>query len=62
MVRHHACGLVVLDPDPELASAGVRALRELADFCEVRRLPRLSRFGRGPPPGAALAGRPGEGA
>ena len=39
--RHDAYGSLALDPDPELAFVGVRALRGLADFCEgyqVRRL------------------------
>ena len=34
MARQHAYGSLGLDPDPELAFAGVRALWELADFCE----------------------------
>ncbi len=34
MARHHAYGSLGLDADPELGFAGVRALRELADFCE----------------------------
>ena len=41
MARHHAYGSLGLDPDPELAFVGVRALRALAEFCEgyqVRRL------------------------
>lgn len=41
MARHHAHGSLGLDPDPDLALVGVRALRERADFCEgyqVRRL------------------------
>jgi len=38
IARHHAYGSLGLDPDPELAFVGVRALRELADLCEVRRL------------------------
>ncbi len=41
MARHHAYGSLGLGPDPGLAFAGVRALRELAEFCQgypVRRL------------------------
>jgi hypothetical protein len=34
MARHNAYGSLSLDPDLELAFVGVRALRELADFCE----------------------------
>jgi hypothetical protein len=33
IARHHAYGPLGLGPDPELAFVGVRALRELADFC-----------------------------
>jgi hypothetical protein len=35
VARHHAYGSLGLDPDPELGFAGVRALRQLADFCET---------------------------
>ena len=41
-----------LDPDPELAFTGVRALRELAAFCEgyqVRRLRETECIERGAP-------------
>lgn len=34
MARHDAYGSLGLDPDPELVFVGVRALRELAEFCE----------------------------
>jgi len=45
MARHHAYGSLGLDPDPELALAGVRALRELADFCESYQVRRLREAG-----------------
>ena len=45
MAQHHAYGSVGVDPDPELASAGVRALRVLADFCERYQLRRLREAG-----------------
>jgi hypothetical protein len=35
IARHHAYGSLGLDSDPELGFAGVRALRELAAFCET---------------------------
>ena len=35
MAQHHAFGSLGLDLDPELGFVGVRALRELADFCEA---------------------------
>jgi hypothetical protein len=41
IARHHAYGSLGLDPDPELAFAGVRALRALADFCERYQVERL---------------------
>jgi hypothetical protein len=34
IAQHDAYGSLALDPDPELAFVGVRALRGLADFCE----------------------------
>jgi hypothetical protein len=45
IVRHHAYGSLGLDPDPELAFIGVRALRELADFCESYQVRRLRESG-----------------
>ncbi len=45
MARHNAYGSLGLDPDPELAFAGVRALRELADFCEGYQVRRLREAG-----------------
>jgi hypothetical protein len=45
MARHHAYGSLGLDPDPELAFASVRALRELADFCEGYQVRRLREAG-----------------
>jgi hypothetical protein len=45
MARHHAYGCLGLDPDPELAFAGVRALRELADFWEGYQVRRLREAG-----------------
>ena len=43
--RHHAYGSLGLDPDPELALVGVRALRALADFCEGYQVHRLRQAG-----------------
>ena len=45
IARHHAYGSLGLDPDPELAFIGVRALRELADFCEGYQVRRLREAG-----------------
>ncbi len=45
MARHHAYGSLGLNPDPDLAFAGVRALRELADFCEGYQVRRLREAG-----------------
>ena len=45
MARHHAYGSLGLGPDPGLAFAGVRALRELADFCEGYQVRRLREAG-----------------
>ncbi len=45
MARHHAYGSLGLDPDPELAFAGVRALRELAESCEGHAVRRLREAG-----------------
>jgi len=45
MARHHAYGSLGLDPDPELAFVGVRALRELADSCERYQVRRLREAG-----------------
>jgi hypothetical protein len=40
-----AYGSLGLDPDPELGFAGVRALRQLADFCESYQARRLRESG-----------------
>ncbi len=56
MARHHAYGSLGLDPDPELGFAGVRALRELADFCESYQVGRLRDAGHSWARIAALAG------
>jgi hypothetical protein len=40
-----AYGSLGLDPDPELGFAGVRALRQLADFCESYQVRRLRESG-----------------
>ncbi len=45
MARQHAYGSLGLDPDPELGFAGVRALRELAEFCESYQVRRLREAG-----------------
>jgi hypothetical protein len=45
IARHPAYGSLGLDPEPELAFAGVRALRELADFCEGYQVRRLREAG-----------------
>jgi hypothetical protein len=44
IAQQHAYGSLDLDVDPELGFAGVRALRELADFCEAYQV-RKSRAG-----------------
>lgn len=56
MARHHAHGSLGLDPDPVLAFAGVRALRELADFCESYQVRRLREVGHSWARTAAWAG------
>jgi hypothetical protein len=56
MARHHAYGSLGLDPDPELAFVGVRALRELADFREGYQVRRLREAGHSWARIAALAG------
>ena len=56
MARHHAYGSLGLDPDPELAFIGVRALRELADFCEGYQVGRLREAGHSWAAIAAWAG------
>ncbi|HUB70394.1 MAG TPA: hypothetical protein VL984_08225 [Acidimicrobiales bacterium] len=45
MARHHAYGSLGLEDDPELAFAGVRALRGLAEFCEGYQVRRLREAG-----------------
>ena len=45
IAQHHAYGSPGLDPDPELAFAGVRAPRELAEFCEGYQVRRLRKAG-----------------
>jgi len=56
MARHHAYGSLGLGPDPELAFAGARALRELADFCEGYQVRRLREGGHSWAAIAAWAG------
>ncbi len=56
MSRHQAYGSLGLDPDPELALAGVRELRELAEFCEGYQVRRLREAGHSWAPIAAWAG------
>ena len=46
MAQHHAYGSLGLEQDPELAFAGVRALRELAEFCEGYQVRRLREAGQ----------------
>ncbi len=38
-------GSLGLDDDPELAFAGIRALREMAEFCETYQVTRLRKAG-----------------
>ena len=38
-------GSLGLDDDPELAFIGIRALREMAEFCETYQVTRLRRSG-----------------
>lgn len=45
IAQHDAYGSLGLDPDPELAFAGIRALRGLADFCEGYEVHRLREAG-----------------
>ncbi|MHB1499452.1 MAG: RNA polymerase subunit sigma-70 [Acidimicrobiales bacterium] len=45
VAQHDAYGSLGLDPDPELAFAGIRALRRLADFCEGYQVRRLREAG-----------------
>ena len=56
MARHHAYRSLGLDPDPGLAFVGVRALRELADFCESYQVRRRRDAGHSWARIAALAG------
>jgi hypothetical protein len=45
IAEHHGYGSLGLDPDPEIAFIGVRALQELADFCESYQVNRLREAG-----------------
>lgn len=53
---HDAYGSLGLDPDPELGFAGVRALRNLADFCETYQVSRARQAGHSWATIAAWAG------
>lgn len=56
IARHHAYGSLGLDPDPELAFAGMLALRELVAFCEGYQVRRLRNAGHSRAAIAAWAG------
>ena len=45
VAQHDAYGSLGLDPGPDLAFAGIRALRRLADFCEGYQVRRLREAG-----------------
>jgi hypothetical protein len=45
IAQQDAYGSLALGPDPELAFAGARALRRLADFCEGYQVRRLREAG-----------------
>ncbi len=45
IAQRQAYGSLGLDPDPDLAFAGVRALRTLADFCESYQVSRARQAG-----------------
>jgi hypothetical protein len=60
LVRHEPYAVLGMDSDSELGFVGIRALRELAEFCEiyqVRRLREAGIVGRGSPLGQASAPR-----
>src|SRR5271156_3378098 len=57
IARHHAYGTLGLEPDPALGFAGVRALRELTDFCENHQVRHARAAGQPSPPGQVSARR-----
>ena len=56
LARRDPYGSLGLHPDPELAFIGVRALRELAEFCEGYQVSRLCEAGHSWARTAAWAG------
>lgn len=56
LARREPYGSLGLDPDPELGFAGIRALRQLADFCEAYQVRRLREAGNTWAEIASLAG------
>ena len=56
MARREPYAALGLDADPELGFAGIRALRDLAEFCESYQVGRLREAGHSWAGVAALAG------
>jgi len=56
LTARHPYGALGLEDDPELAFAGIRALRQMSDFCETYQVRRLRQAGH---TWAEIAGWPG---